>query len=327
MPRPQRKAPPYDAAAALALVRRQAGVTTRRQLADLGVTRNDIERLVRRRVLRRLSEGIFCDQLGTLSPLQRLWWACLHYEGSGVADLSSLELARDASGGRLTLPVHIAVPAGRGSSELPQVVLHRVSRIDEIIVRGSGLPRMRAEHAALRLASAAAGTNAVVAALADAVNWRVTKPKRLRDALVDLPRLPQRRLIAEVVDDLVAGACSVLERGYLVDVERAHGLPEGERQEPRQTASGWEFRDVVYAAFGLVVELDGRAFHTAKGARDKDLERDLDDLLARRDAARLGYAQVFDTPCRTAAKVAVLFQQRGWRGRAIPCRPTCSIRV
>jgi hypothetical protein len=324
MPRPQRTAPPYDVDAVLAVVRRQAGVASRRQLAGLGVTRNDIERMLRRRAMQRLSEGIFCGQLGTPSPLQRLWWAHLHYDGSAVADLSALELARDASGSRLTLPVHVAVTAGRGSSQLPGVALHRVSRIDDFVVR-AGLPRMRPEHAALRLASREHGANAVVAALADAVNWRVTNAKRLRDALRDLPRLPQRRLITEVLDDLVAGACSVLERGYLVHVERAHGLPDGQRQEPRQSAAGWEFRDVVYTAFGLVVELDGRVFPAAKGARDKDMERDLDDLLQRRDAARLGYAQVFDTPCGTAAKVAVLLQQRGWPGRARPCGPDCPI--
>ncbi|HSX67343.1 MAG TPA: hypothetical protein VLF38_07440, partial [Nocardioides sp.] len=95
------------------------------------------------------------------------------------------------------LPIHVAVPAGRGSQPLPDVALHRVSRMDELVVR-VGIPRMRAEHAALRVASRAEGTDAVVAALADAVNWRVTTPQRLLGALPQLPRLPQRRLITEV---------------------------------------------------------------------------------------------------------------------------------
>lgn len=97
------------------------------------------------------------------------------------------------------------------------------------------------------------------------------------------------------------------------------------RQEPRRTHGGWEFRDVAYLAYGLVVELDGRLFHSAKSARDKDMERDLDDLLGRRDSARLGYAQVFDHGCRTAGKVATLLQQRGWPGLPIPCGPGCGL--
>lgn len=324
MPRPQRKAPPYDVDVVLTLLRSQAGVVAARQLFELGVTDSDLARLLRRRTLRRLSAGVYSDQLGRLSPLQRAWWASLHYSHSGLADLSALEFARDGSGNRLTLPIHLAVPGGRGSRPLPEVVLHRVDRIDRLVVR-VGLPRMRPEHAALRVASRAPGPDAVVAALADAVNWRATKPKRLRDALPELPRLPQRRLIAEVIDDLVAGACSVLERGYLVRVERAHGLPTGERQEPRKSVAGWEFRDVVYLLFRLVIELDGRVFHSGKTARDTDMARDLDDLVARRDAARIGYAQVFSTPCQTAAKVAVLLQQRGWRGQPTPCGPDCQL--
>ncbi|HSX67344.1 hypothetical protein [Nocardioides sp.] len=117
----------------------------------------------------------------------------------------------------------------------------------------------------------------------------------------------------------------MLERGYLIEVERAHGLPTGVRQEPRKSAAGWEFRDVVYVAFGLVVELDGRTFHTGKRARDTDMERDLDDLVARRDTARLGHAQVFNTPCQTAAKVAVLLHQRGWTGTPVRCGPGCQL--
>ena len=117
----------------------------------------------------------------------------------------------------------------------------------------------------------------------------------------------------------------MLERGYLLNVERAHGLPVGVRQEPRKSAAGWEFRDVVYVLYGLVVELDGRLNHAGKKARDKDMERDLDDLVAQRDAARLGYAQVFDRPCQTAAKLARVLQQRGWDATPVPCGPGCQL--
>ena len=59
-------------------------------------------------------------------------------------------------------------------------------------------------------------------------------------------RLPRRRLLLEVLDDVSTGAYSALERRYLRDVERAHALPTGARQS----------REVVVAAGGRVVFRD-----------------------------------------------------------------------
>lgn len=78
------------------------------------------------------------------------------------------------------------------------------------------------------------------------------------------------------------------------------------------------FRDVVHGGsnprWRQVVELDGRMFHESSVARDRDLERDLDTALGGADTVRLGYGQVLGRPCATAAKLARLFQLRGWRG-------------
>src|SRR5690606_31337244 len=116
-----------------------------------------------------------------------------------------------------------------------------------------------------------------------------------------------------------AGACSVLERGYLTRVERAHGLPAAARQV-RDSLRGPVYRDVEYRAHGLLVALDGRLFHDNAAARHRDLERDLDAAVDGRATVRLGWGQVFDTGCRTARQVAVLLQSRGWTGSPRPCR-------
>lgn len=39
---------------------------------------------------------------------------------------------------------------------------------------------------------------------------------------------------------------------------------------------------------------------------------------------RLGWGQVFDSPCRTAGKVARVLALRGWTGRPVACGPGCS---
>lgn len=315
MPRPQRKAPPYDESKILALLARQRGVVSRRQLAGLEVTAADLRRFVRRRLLFRLGAGVYAE---TPKPdlVQRVWWACLHYGRAGVADRTALELARDGTGTHLTLPIEVAVAAGRNVAALPHVELRHVSRLERIVGLSVSPPRMHPTHAALRHASRASTENDVVSRLADAVNWRLTKAARMLEALDELPSLPQRAFVREVLTDLAEGACSVLERDYLVRVERAHGLPHGVRQAPRRTAGGMEFRDVDYEGLALVVELQGRAFHSGKQAWDADLERALDDLVAARNTVGIGWQQVFGAP---------LLQQRGWEGAPVPCGPDCPI--
>ena len=70
-----------------------------------------------------------------------------------------------------------------------------------------------------------------------------------------------------------------------------------------------------------MVELDGRLFHDSAAARDRDLDRDLDaaSLGGDRQTVRLGYGQVFGRPCRTAYKLALVMQRRGWAEALSPC--------
>jgi hypothetical protein len=61
---------------------------------------------------------------------------------------------------------------------------------------------------------------------------------------------------------------SALEHRYLRDVERPHRLPRGVRQAPARNADGGrtEYRDVLYEAYLVAVELDGRRPTPATGA-------------------------------------------------------------
>lgn len=68
----------------------------------------------------------------------------------------------------------------------------------------------------------------------------------MRAAVDGRSRIARRALLVGVLADLEAGACSVLEQGYLRRVERAHALPVAERQV-RASTRGTAFRDVEYA--------------------------------------------------------------------------------
>ena len=127
----------------------------------------------------------------------------------------------------------------------------------------------------------------------------------------------------EMLADLETGACSVLERGYL-DLERRHGLPTlDRRQVPARVNGKSAYRDVDHSDFGLLVELDGGAFHDTAKARDKDARRDLEAAV---DSAvttvRLTYGQVYRDGCWTIAQIAALLERGGWPGPFLPC-PDC----
>nr|WP_218861816.1 hypothetical protein [Nocardioides panzhihuensis] len=56
------------------------------------------------------------------------------------------------------------------------------------------------------------------------------------------------------------------------------------------------------------------------------IDRDLDDLaLGGRLTARVRWPQVFDTQCRTAARVSQLLRQRGWKEAPRSCGDECSL--
>src|SRR5690606_9638857 len=99
-------------------------------------------------------------------------------------------------------------------------------------------PRTRIEETVIDLTQAARTLRDAFGWLARAVNDRLTPAGRLLEALADRPRVRWRRLLREGLGDVAAGCRSVLEVGYLREVERAHGLPTGERQSRATAGAG-----------------------------------------------------------------------------------------
>ncbi len=205
---------------------------------------------------------------------------------------------------------------------LDGVVVHQVAGLDESVLWNLGPPRRRYAEAVLDAAAAAGNEVDRVAVLAWTVGTRRTTAEQLLDALALRSRYPRRRWTQDVLRDVAAGACSVLEQRYLTRVERGHGLPRAVRQRRETTGiTGVVYRDVTVGA--AVVELDGRLHHDNPIARDLDLERDLDVAASGRTTVRLGWGQVLDRPCRTAIKVAAFLRRHGVEAYARPCGPAC----
>ncbi|GAB7002691.1 hypothetical protein JCM18899A_01620 [Nocardioides sp. AN3] len=304
------------------VLEQQDGVISRRQVLACGFTVNDIRRRVRRREWAATGHpAVYVSHTGALTWRQRAWAAVLYAWPAALTGDSALRLAegpgrRDRNDDG---PIQIAVDRKRSVARREGILIRRLSRFAGRVQWNTSPPRVRLEEALLGLAESASTEHTAIGRLTDAVNARLTTPDRLLDTLSSRARIARRDFLADALTDVRDGTCSVLERGYLVDIERAHGLPQPHRQAPTGVGRPG-FRDVDYPGFGVVVELDGRLGHDGSMARDRDLERDLDAVVAAgRVTVRLGWGQVFDRPCSTAGKVGALLQLHGWGGTVTRC--------
>jgi hypothetical protein len=294
----------------------QDEVVARRQLLDLGATPNDIERLLRRRDLLTVHPGVYVAHSGRLSRAQREW--------VGVLAAWPAALTLDSALPDPVSPlIHVAVELGRQLQMPDRMVAHRTAHLRERGDWRAAPPRVRLEHATVDVMSrliAQGNVAAAYARLTQVAHTRRTSPEQILRALAHRPRVPGRATLEGLLVDLRDGACSVLERGYLHRVERAHGLPRGTRQR-RSTATGRvTYVDVRYERWGTIVELDGVANHDGAAARDRDALRDLSELaMADAVTARVTYGLVFRDQCRTALWLGRLLRRRGWPGRVTPC--------
>ncbi|KAA1419691.1 hypothetical protein F0U44_12360 [Nocardioides humilatus] len=274
--------------------------------------------MLRRHELVQALPGVYVNHNGPLTLQQREWVAVLARWPAALARESALGLAPRGV-------IHLAVDRDRQVGRLPGVEIHRVAGLDRRVDWRTAPPRIRVDDAVIDTMIVrldADDTAGAFALLAEAC-FRRTNAERVARALAARGRVRHRRLITELVEDRRTGACSVLERGYLQRVERAHGLPRGERQV-RSSASGRSTsRDVTYEEFGLVVELDGSTHFESYAARDADAHRDLGELAqAGALTARVTYGLVFGGQCATARSIAAILRRLGWIGELDRC-PRC----
>lgn len=307
--------PRFSLAHAAHLLRDQDGVVARTQLHDLGARPHDIARLVRRRELARAFDGVLVAHTGPLTPRQRDWVAVLAAAPAALTGRSALPGARHG-------PPQIVVAAGRKVVVPAGTTVRRADDLESRVEWNRLPPRVRIEHALIEAMSDHIVADDVASAfqkLTEIVYERRTTIERIETTLESRTRIPGRSTIRALLHDLRDGAWSVLERGYLHRVERAHGLPAATRQHVSSATGSITKRDIRYVEFGLVLELDGGTHRNVKQAA-ADAFRDLSELaVTGSPTGRVTYGLVFDTPCKLARVVAQLLQQRGWGGSLTPC--------
>jgi very-short-patch-repair endonuclease len=297
----------------------QAGVLTRRQARDCGLSDDAIEVRLESGRWQRVHVGVLATFSGPLTRAAQVWAAVL---AAGPGAVLSHETAAELAG-LLTEPVaviHVTVPGERRVTGRPGLAVHRSRYVEATRHPALLPPRTRVEDTVVDLTQSCASLDAAIGWLVRAVASRLTTAPRLLAALNGRHRLRWRRVLTEALADVAEGCHSMLELRYAYRVERAHGLPRGRRQHRRV---GW-YDDVDYAEFGVSVELDGRAAHPAELAF-RDHRRDNAAVLAGARVLRYGYADVAHRPCTVAQEVAAVLRAGGWLGRPRGCGPGCSI--
>lgn len=298
------------------LLDHQSGIASRRQLREAGAEPNDLRRWLRSHLLVSVFPGVYVNHNGPLTWSSRAWAAVQRYWPAALVLDTAVDLAGDV--------IHVGVAEGRSGLRPERgVQVHRLRHLDDRIQWNRSPPRQRLEDAVISLASDQPRRKAVEL-ITDACRSRRTTPGRLHRELSDHVNVKDRAWLLSVLDDAARGVQSVLEHTYLRRVERAHGLPRSERQVRETTAQGVIYRDILYRAWGLAVELDGRIGHESARDRSRDLVRDLEAAAAALLTARIGWQQAELDPCATAMSVARILRQRGWNGQFQPCERCCS---
>lgn len=323
---PEHRPHALDERALTALLSNQSGVMSREQLIGLGARDHDLERLLRR-TLTVVVPGVYVDHTGELTWLQRAWVAVLACWPAALSGSSALRAAAGPGwrGHRDDAPIEVAVLPSRTLVARPGIRVRRRAGLAARTMWNTSPPRVRPEEAVFDVVTSTRDQWEQIERLAQAVRSRITTAERLTAALRARPRVRGRAWLTAVLTDIGSGTASVLEQGYLERVERAHRLPTADRQRRESTSQGTVYRDAPYVELGLIVEIDGMLWHDEPEQRDRDLDRDLDAAVTGRRSVRVGWGQVFQRPCRTAAAIGALLAQGGWSGTPHPCGADCEV--
>ena len=321
------------------LIQCQGGVLARWQTAARQPDAATIDGLLRCGRWRTLYRGVYATFTGD-PPRESVLWAAVLRCGTGAAlsyrsaaELGGLadrpsRLAADLA----VEPVHVTVPVTRhvqvgvaeAGGRLPQLVLHRSTRIAEATHSVLNPPRTRIDETVLDLIELEISPHAVSSWLAAACGRRLCTPAHLRAAALRRARMRWRAEVLAALNDIDDGVLSQLERLYLRNVERPHQLPQARRQVRVPRPRGSSYLDNLYEGYGVAVELDGRAAHPPQ-ARWLDIHRDNYFAGAGIVTLRYSWADVTGRRCLVAAEVGQVLRLRGWNGRVRQCGPGCLV--
>ena len=301
----------------------QAGVLSRAQAQRAGMTSKQIETAARSGRWQRLHAGVYAAFTGEPGHVALLWAAVLR---AGPKAVLSHHSAAELQGlmARPIQAIHVMVPAGSQIAPISGVVLHYSSLVARERHPALRPPQTRIEETVLDLAGGTASLDEALGWIFRACGSRKTTPERIAAAMARRARMRWRAELAAALGLGADGVHSLLEFRYVSRVEQPHGLPPGTRQCRVIRAGQRQYQDVTYQAYGVVVELDGRAAHPVE-LRWRDIRRDNASIAVGQATLRYGWADVTQRPCLAAVEVGAALARRGWDGRLRRCGCTCQL--
>ncbi|HEY2522413.1 MAG TPA: type IV toxin-antitoxin system AbiEi family antitoxin domain-containing protein [Streptosporangiaceae bacterium] len=199
--------PPETPPACRQLIRRQAGVITRRQALATGLPATTVETWVQHGRWTRLDRGIYATGSGPSSRRALLWAALLR---AGPGAVLSHETAAELGGliSEPTAAIHVMVPARRNPARggaMPGIVVHRSALAGRTVSRNTGLPRTGIDDTVIDLTQTSATASEAFTWLGRAVALQLTTARRLRRAATTRTRLHWRAEIGRALTALARG--------------------------------------------------------------------------------------------------------------------------
>lgn len=306
--------------AAAGIAQWQAGVISRPQLLDAGLSSQLIKRRVERGRWQQHYRGVYATFNGP--PPREAWlWAAVLRAGAGA--VLSHQTAAELHG-LIDAPaesIFVTVPSTRRITT-PGIVIRMSGRIAEATQPNREPPRTILEETVLDLAHLARSFDDACGWITRACGRRLTTEEKLRAALALRKKMRWRVELDDVLAAAGDGIHSVLEYRYLRDVERAHGLPRSRHQVRVVTGGQTVYRDAYYEEYQVAVELDGRLAHPDE-ERWRDSQRDNKAGAQGVQTYRYSWRDVYGNPCETALLQAQILRQHGWRGSPRPCSARC----
>lgn len=295
------------------LARRQAGAFTFAQAIDLDYPSSTIGRRLASGSWKRLHPGVYTAGGSPHTRELELWAAVLAVGHDAVLTHESAAIAHGAE--RLPLhPLTLTNPHGR-HHRIDGVLVHQ---IDDLIpahrTKWNGLPVSTPARAVVEL-GATQGVDVIGRVADDFVRERRTSYAAIASVLaaVTRPGKPGIEKLAVVLDTRSDGyvpPASELERALFAALD-AGGLPPPVRQLPlpgRDTVDG--IADGGYPDALIVLEADGRRWHTRVEAARQDRERDARVVRAGWVPLRFVYEQIVDDPAGVCETVTETRERR-----------------
>ncbi|HTU96495.1 MAG TPA: type IV toxin-antitoxin system AbiEi family antitoxin domain-containing protein [Solirubrobacteraceae bacterium] len=284
----------------LALAGRQHGHVTRTQLLALGLHRGAITARLESERYIAVHHGVYCIGPRRHDPISRAAAAVL---ACGPDALLSHASAASLWGflARWSFPLHVTV---RGDRKRPGITVHRCPSLDR---SDSSLQQ------GVRVTAVARTVLDIAPTLSHKQLTRVVNDARrdghlrlaaLSDVLSRNPRHPGTKLLRPFLEDPRNPTDSPFEDDFLAFVKR-YGLPVP------QTNVWLHGRkvDVFYPEANLIVELDGRGFHSDPDAFRDDRERDAENLKHGLTTLRMTTDRLELTPGYEAERLMAIYRR------------------